>query len=93
MKRIFSIVETLFQDLRYGMRMLRKYPGYALTVMVTLALGIGANTMIFSVINAVLLEPLPYKEPDRLVRLWENNSRESQTEVAVSVPNFLSSSS
>ena len=68
MKQMF---ETLWQDSRYGVRMLRKYPGFALTVMITLGLGIGANATIFSVINAVLLEPLPYREPDRLIRLWE----------------------
>lgn len=85
MKQFF---ETLWHDLRYGMRMLRKYPGFALTVMVTLGLGIGANATIFSVINAVLLEPLPYREPDRLVRLWETNPGGGLTEVAVSVPNF-----
>src|SRR5215217_2070624 len=88
MKRIFGIVETLFQDSRYSMRMLRKYPGFALTVMITLGLGIGANATIFSVINAVLLQPLPYKEPDRLIRLWETNPGGGLTEVAVSVPNF-----
>ncbi|HKG58354.1 MAG TPA: ABC transporter permease [Pyrinomonadaceae bacterium] len=88
MKRIFGIVETLFQDSRYSMRMLRKYPGFALTVMITLGLGIGANATIFSVINAVLLDPLPYKEPDRLIRLWESNPAGGLTEVAVSVPNF-----
>lgn len=85
MKQMF---ETLWQDSRYGMRMLRKYPGFALTVMITLGLGIGANATIFSVINAVLLEPLPYREPDRLVRLWETNPGGGLTEVAVSVPNF-----
>jgi putative ABC transport system permease protein len=85
MKQMF---ETLWQDLRYGVRMLRKYPGFAMTVMITLGLGIGANATIFSVINAVLLEPLPYREPDRLIRLWESNPGGSLIEVAVSVPNF-----
>lgn len=88
MRRIFGIVETLLQDSRYSLRMLRKYPGFALTVMVTLGLGIGANATIFSVINAVLFDPLPYKEPDRLIRLWESNPGGGLTEVAVSVPNF-----
>src|SRR6185369_17049403 len=88
MKRMFSMFETLWQDSRYGMRMLRKYPGFALTVMITLGLGVGANATIFSVVNAVLLEPLPYKEPDRLIRLWESNPGAGLTEIAVSVPNF-----
>src|SRR5215216_4994986 len=83
-----QILETLWHDSRYGVRMLRKYPGFALTVMITLGLGIGANATIFSVINAVLLEPLPYREPDRLLRLWETNPGGGLTEVAVSVPNF-----
>src|SRR5689334_12887615 len=83
-----QILDTLWLDLRYGMRMLRNHPGFALTVMITLGLGIGANTTIFSVINAVLLEPLPYREPDRLVRLWETNPGGGLTEVPVSVPNF-----
>jgi len=88
MNRFFKLFEGAWRDLRYAGRMLRKHLLFSLAIVVTVALGIGANASIFGVINAVLLEPLPYKNPDRLVRLWESNLRQSQPESPVSVPNY-----
>ena len=79
--------DEMFQDLRFGLRILLKNPGFTFVAALTLALGIGANTAIFSVVNAVLLRALPFKDADRLVALWESNPRNMQNEVAAA--NFL----
>ena len=76
----------LFPDLRYALRQLRRNPGFTVVAVLTLALGIGANTGIFSVVEGVVLAPLRYFEPDRLVMVWENNPRFPR--VWNSYPNF-----
>src|SRR5262249_17934074 len=81
-------LEATWRDLRYGARMLLKSPGFTATALLTLALGIGANITIFSVVNAVLLRPLPYPESERLVFLWSEAPRQNIRERASAYANF-----
>jgi putative ABC transport system permease protein len=82
-------MRTLTQDLKYGLRMLARAPGFTAAAVLTLALGIGANTAIFSVVDAVLLKPLPYKDTDRLVMVWEQNPERGWYRNIISAANFL----
>jgi len=83
------MIGNLWQDLRYGARMLAKKPGFTAVAILTLALGIGANTAIFTVVNAALLRGLPYHDPERLVHLWETTPRKDLSQNEASYPDFL----
>lgn len=82
------LIDELGQDVRYAGRVLRNHPGYTLAAALTFALGIGASTAVFSVVNAVLLRPLPYATPDRLVVLWERHDGRGLDRNVVAVPTF-----
>ena len=79
-------LEQLLQDVHFGARTLRKNPGFAMVAVATLALGIGANTAIFSVVESVVLAPLPYPQPDRLVMVCE--SRPTAKQLSITYPDF-----
>ena len=81
-------MDNLLQDIRYGIRTLTRQPGFAATAILTLALGIGATTAIFSVVNAVVLRPMPFDEPDRIVVVTNRNLKTGNLNTTVSGPDF-----
>src|SRR4029079_15380165 len=80
---------SFFQDIRFGVRMLIKDPGFTAVVIVTLALGIGVNTTVFTLVNAVLFKGLPFEEPDRILFVSSNNLSKGRDRMGVSYPDYL----
>jgi predicted permease len=84
----WTVIENFLMDVRYGLRMLRRNSGFALAAALTLALGIGANTAIFSVVESVLLRPLPFHDPERLFAIWMNSKEQGSARIGASMPEF-----
>src|SRR5262245_38284040 len=82
------LLEDALRDLRFGLRILRRSPGFAIVAFITLALGIGATSAIFSIVRTVMLNPLPYRDPDRIVTIWETN-RGGTVRNVISLANFV----
>src|SRR3954467_5120970 len=82
-------MDSLLQDIRYAIRLCLRTPGFTAVAVIALALGIGANTAIFTLVNAVLLEPLPFRDPSRLVVMWETNARRGGRPNTIAPANFL----
>ena len=80
---------TLVQDLRHGARLLLRSPGFTAIAVAALAIGIGANTAVFSVVNTLLIQPLPYRDADRLAVIWEHNIPRDRKNNVVSPGNFI----
>ena len=82
-------MDTLLQDIRFGWRLLRRSPGFTIAAVLALALGVGATTAVFTLLDRVVLSPLPYPDPDRLTMVWETIESKSLTHMRLSPVNFM----